>query len=222
MYVYYILIHKSCWDIWYNLIPTIMQFLFLHFQAIETVYNLDNLHANAQCKIRNCFQCEEVTEYHCKDCTRGICVNCKEEHNIDLDTKNHEVVIYPAKFASFPRHETFEKHPNNVYEMVCKECKTQFCLHCTEHRQHKKLYILKEFGMKRSQHSETIYNIRRETLYNIHVLLACIKNDIKAPQQTKQSQFQTKTNFIAKIEKKKLTCINVKFEHRCSVQKMKP
>lgn len=47
------------------------------------------------------------------------------------------------------------------------------------------------------------------------------KNDIKAAQQTKQSPFQTKT-MIAKITKKlenKLTC--VKFEHKCSIQKMK-
>lgn len=98
---------------------------------------------------------------------------------------------------------------------------TSTCKDCTEHGQHKKLDFLKEVEKKRSQHSETIYNIRSEVLYNRQILLACIKNDIKAAQQTKQSPFQTKT-MIAKITKKlenKLTC--VKFEHKCSIQKMK-
>lgn len=182
---------------------------------------MNNIHANAQCKIRSCIQCEGVTEYHCKNCNKDMCVICKEKHNICLDTKNHEVVIYQAKSTSSTLHETCEKYPKNVNEMVCKECKPQFCKDCTEHGQHKKLDFLKEVEKKRSQHSETIYNIRSEVLYNRQILLACIKNDIKAAQQTKQSPFQTKT-MIAKITKKlenKLTC--VKFEHKCSIQKMK-
>lgn len=124
-------------------------------------------------------------------------------------------MIYQAKSTSFTLHETCEKYPNNV-----NECTPQFCKDCTEHGQHKKLDFLKEVEKKRSQHSETIYNIRSEVLYNRQILLACIKNDIKAAQQTKQSQFQTETTF-AKITKKlenKLTCINVKFEHRYEIQ----
>lgn len=184
---------------------------------------MDVLHANAQCIIRHCFQCERVTEYHCKECTKDICALCKEKHNLDLDTKNHEVLISQVTSTFLPRNETCKRHPANVYKVVCEECKIPVCQECTEHGLHEKIDILTEVGRKKNQHRETIYNIRSEALYKRHVLLACIKNDLKASQQTKQSLFEIEASFMAKIIEKieeNVTCDTFKFERRCSVQKM--
>lgn len=185
---------------------------------------MDVLHAYAQCKLRHCSQCEGVTEYHCKECAIDICALCKEKHNLDLDTKNHEVKIFQAKSNISPRKENCKRHPANVYKVVCDECKIPVCRECTEHRLHEKIDILTEVKTKRFQHRETIYNIRSEALYKRHVLLACIKNDLKASQQTKQPLFETEAIFFAKIIEKieeNVTCNTFKYGHRCSVQKMK-
>lgn len=185
---------------------------------------MDVLHPYAQCKIRHCFQCEGVTEYHCKECNKDICALCKEKHNLDIDTKNHEVMISQAKSNISPRKETCKRHPANVYKAVCEECKIPVCQECTEHELHDKIDILTEVETKKHQHRETIHNIRSEALYKRHVLLASIKSDLKASQQAKQSLFETEANFMAKIIEKIeeiVTCDTFKFEHRCSVQKMK-
>lgn len=185
---------------------------------------MDVLHPNAQCKIRHCVQCEGVTEYHCKECNKDICALCKEKHNLDIDTKNHEVMISQAKSNISPRKETCKRHPANVYKAVCEECKIPVCQECTEHELHDKIDILTEVETKKNQHRKKIHNIRSEALYKRHVLLASIKSDLKASQQAKQSLFETEANFMAKIIEKIeeiVTCDTFKFEHRCSVQKMK-
>lgn len=185
---------------------------------------MDVSNANPQCKIRRCFQCEGVTEYHCKVCTKDICTLCKEKHNLDLDTKNHEVMISQVTSTFSPRIETCKRHPDSVYKVVCKECKIPVCKECTEHKLHEKIDILTEVNTKLFQHRETINNIKGEVLYKRHVLLAYIKDDFKTYQQTKQSFSETETSFMTKIIEKieeNVTCDTVKFEHRCSVQKKK-
>lgn len=147
---------------------------------------MDVSNANPQCKIQYCFQCEGVTEYHCKVCTKDLCTLCKEKHNLDLDTKNHEVMISQVTSTFSPRIETCKRHPASVYKVVCEECKIPVCKECTEHKLHEKIDILTEVNTKLFQHRETINNIKGEVLYKRHVLLAYIKDDLKTYQQTKQ------------------------------------
>lgn len=132
--------------------------------------------------------------------------------------------IFQAKSTILHRYETCKTHPTNVYEAVCEECKIPVCQECTEHGLHEKIDILTEVKTKIFQHRETVYNIRSEALYKRHVLLACMKNHLKASQQTKQSLFETETSFMDKIIEeieKNITCDTLKFEHRCSVQNIK-
>lgn len=200
-----------------------MLYFYFQFKAIGTVYIMDVSHANPQCKIRHCFQCKRVKEYHCKECTKDLCAMCKEKHYLDLDTKNH-VMITQVTPTFQPRIETCKRHPANVYNVVCGECKIPVCQECTEHELHEKIHILTEVNRKLVQHRETINNIKGEALYKRHVLLAYIKDDIKACRQTKQSLFETETSFMTKIIEKieeNVRCNTVKFEHRCSVQKRK-
>lgn len=71
---------------------------------------------------------------------------------------------------------------------------TSTCKDCTEHGQHKKLDFLKEVEKKRSQHSETIYNIRSEVLYNRQILLACIKKRYKSRSTDETIPISNKDN----------------------------
>lgn len=100
---------------------------------------MDVSNANPQCKIQYCCQCEGVTEYHCKVCTKDLCTLCKEKHNLDLDTKNHEVMISQVTSTFSPRIETCKRHPASVYKVVCEECKIPVCKECTEHKLHEKI-----------------------------------------------------------------------------------
>lgn len=185
---------------------------------------MDVSNANPQCKIRRCFQCEGVTEYHCKVCTKDICTLCKEKHNLDLDTKNHEVMISQVTSTFSPRIETCKIHPANVYKVVCEGCKIPVCKECTEHELHGEMDILTEVNRKIFKHREIIYNIKSDALYKRNVLLAYLKDDLKASRQTKQSLFDTETSFMTKIIEKieeNITSDTVKFENRCSVQMKK-
>lgn len=67
---------------------------------------------------------------------------CKEKHCIDLDSKDHELVIYRNKVI-YPSEQTACKnHPDSVYEMFCKLCAIPIFALCVEHAQHENINIL--------------------------------------------------------------------------------
>ncbi|XP_062585375.1 uncharacterized protein LOC134247052 [Saccostrea cucullata] len=131
------------------------------------------------CKVRQCFQCPEDTEFYCNTCKHDLCLPCKERHVISLHTKDHDVVIYREKYENITKQETCERHPDMFYQTYCHSCKLPVCFQCTEHRDHQIQDIKTAYKTNRQKHREIVHNIRSETLYNNSCILAGIKSDIK-------------------------------------------
>nr|XP_022310931.1 endothelin-converting enzyme 2-like [Crassostrea virginica] len=52
---------------------------------------------SSHCNVKTCSLCPGDTEYYCHICNLDLCLQCKEEHVINLDTLNHNVTIYRQK-----------------------------------------------------------------------------------------------------------------------------
>lgn len=117
-----------------------LKFIYFDFAI---VYTLDICkHLRPLYKMRHCFRCQGNTEFYCRECSIDLCSMCKEKHCIDLDSKDHEHVIYRNKVI-YPSEQTACKnHPDSVYEMFCKLCAIPICALCVEHAQHENINIL--------------------------------------------------------------------------------
>lgn len=176
-------------------------------------------------KIQHCSRCQGNTEFYCRECSIDLCSMCKENHCINLDSKDHEVVNYRNKVINPPEQAACERHQDNVYETFCKQCKIPICVHCREHAQHETINILKAFEMKKKQHSKILNNIRSDDLYYRHVLLATIRTDLKSRQSRNLYSHvysQLKTNGLeVKDMIENVVCNDKKSRHQCLVQKIK-
>ncbi|XP_061171182.1 uncharacterized protein LOC133180730 [Saccostrea echinata] len=146
---------------------------------------------STQCKVRQCFQCQGETEFYCNTCKYDLCLQCKNRHVIDLDTINHDVIVYREKYEYISKQETCLRHTDRIYEKYCYSCKLPLCAQCTEHRNHKILDIRTAYKTNRQEHREILHRIRSETLYNNHFLLAKVKTDVKTCH-TETSNYQPK------------------------------
>ncbi|XP_062591223.1 uncharacterized protein LOC134252736 [Saccostrea cucullata] len=136
--------------------------------------------SSAQCKARQCSQCQGDTEFYCNTCKHDLCLQCKEIYVIDQDTIFHDVVIYREKYKYIPNQETCLSHPNRMYNKYCCSCRLPLCSKCETHKRHEILDIRKAYTTNREQHRHIIHRIRSEILYKNKFLLADIKTDLKA------------------------------------------
>ncbi|XP_061186885.1 uncharacterized protein LOC133195014 [Saccostrea echinata] len=131
---------------------------------------------NAQCKVRQCYQCQGDIEFYCNTCNHGLCLFCKERHVSNLDTITHDVVIYREKYENITKQENCVRHSGSVLENFCRKCKLPACFKCTEHRNHRKLDIRTAY--KTNRQKEIIQAIRNESFFH-SCFLAAIKTNIK-------------------------------------------
>lgn len=151
-----------------------------------------------------------------------MCAECRENHIHDLDTIDHNVVIYREKIYQNPTgHEVCPKHPDNDYEMYCEPCELPVCFYCAEHRRHKWRNIQRVYQIKRQHHSKTFQKIRNEAILYMRVFLPEIKADVKFCH-TQFCLYRSK--MLAKVQKiinglgEELH--NVNFKHACLTQKI--
>lgn len=149
---------------------------------------------------------------------------CKENHCINLDSKDHEVVNFRNKVSYSSEQAACEGHPDYVYEMFCKQCDIPICIHCREHEQHETVDILTAFELKNRQHGKILNNIRSDDLYYRHVLLASIRADLKSSQRRNPcsqiySQIKTKSLKVKGLIEN-VVCSD-KSRHQCLIQKIK-
>lgn len=79
----------------YICIPFITFFLKqVVFEAFYIMYTI-----NGSYKVRQCSTCAGDTEYSCLSCPSDLCAECRENHIHDLDTIDHNVVIYRGKYT---------------------------------------------------------------------------------------------------------------------------
>lgn len=127
---------------------------------------------NGSYKVRQCLKCAGDTEYSCLSCPSDLCAECRENHIHDLDTIDHNVVIYREKIYQNPTgHEVCPKHPDNDYEMYCEPCELPVCFYCADHRTHKWQNIQQVYQIKRQHHSKTFQKIRNEAIMYMRVFL---------------------------------------------------
>ncbi|XP_062612808.1 E3 ubiquitin-protein ligase TRIM45-like [Saccostrea cucullata] len=187
-----------------------------------SLYIMDNLRFRTQCKIRQCSQCQEITEYYCNTCRQDLCLQCKERHVIDLDTIYHDVVIYRERYGYIPKKDRCVRHPRRVNDKYCHSCEIPVCVECREHNIHHVLDIRVAYINKRQQHKETVHSIRGGTLYKSCCLLAGIKADIKICH-TEISDCQSK--MLVKAQKLRnlidTVMFEVKIRHKRFIQSLK-
>lgn len=92
---------------------------------------------------------------------------------------DHKIVTYRDKYEYNQKQDSCVRHSDSVYGMYCTSCELSVCFHCTEHDNHRQLYIQKAYKTKRQQYEGSIDNIRSEILYSRYFLLSEIKADVK-------------------------------------------
>lgn len=91
--------------------------------------------SNPQYRLRQCFNCEESTDFFCSECDQNLCGRCRRKHLHDLSTKNHETVPYRNKGRNIEIEEICRRHPYSIYIYYCKKCKRPLCEYCQmDHR----------------------------------------------------------------------------------------
>ncbi|XP_062610181.1 uncharacterized protein LOC134271961 [Saccostrea cucullata] len=175
------------------------------FITFVNANNMDTLKFSTQCKERQCFQCQGDTEFYCNTCEYDLCLLCKERHVIDLDTKNHDVVIYREKYKYIYSQETCVKHPESIYIFFCYSCKLPFCFKCRGHVNHALMDIGTAYKMNRFTYRQIIHNIRSETIYKSLCLLVGIKSDMK----TWHSEVYNRQSWILKRAQRLKSIINI-------------
>nr|XP_034306606.1 uncharacterized protein LOC105338134 [Crassostrea gigas] len=82
--------------------------------------------------------CEKNCQFYCNDCHQPMCEQCRDEHQKNKKTKNHEVVHYKQRKRQLPL-EKCKIHPTRNIELLCEDCQIPICSKCTgtkEHRGH--------------------------------------------------------------------------------------
>ncbi|XP_052677529.1 uncharacterized protein LOC128158638 [Crassostrea angulata] len=106
--------------------------------------------------------CEKNCQFYCNDCHQQMCEQCRDEHQKNKKTRNHEVVHYKQRKRRIPV-EKCKSHPTKDIELICEECQIPICSKCTatkEHRGHVFTDLEIVFAEKVSQYQEEIDKIR--------------------------------------------------------------
>ncbi|XP_052677993.1 uncharacterized protein LOC128159005 [Crassostrea angulata] len=106
--------------------------------------------------------CERNCQFYCNDCHQPLCEQCRDEHQKNKKTQNHEVVPYKLRKRQLPV-EKCKIHPTKKIDLLCGECQFPICSKCTgtkEHRGHWFTNLEMVFAEKVSIYNKEIANIR--------------------------------------------------------------
>ena len=106
--------------------------------------------------------CEKNCQFYCNDCHQPLCEQCRDEHQKNKKTQNHEVVPYKLRKRQLPV-EKCKIHPTKEIDLLCGECQIPICSKCTgtkEHRGHWFTNLEMVFAEKVSIYNKEIANIR--------------------------------------------------------------
>ncbi|XP_052691539.1 uncharacterized protein LOC128169430 [Crassostrea angulata] len=79
--------------------------------------------------------CEKNCQFYCNDCHLPMCEQCRDEHQKNKKTKNHEVVPYKLRKRQLPV-EKCNIHPTRQIEFLCEECQIPICPKCATTKEH--------------------------------------------------------------------------------------
>nr|XP_034305632.1 RING finger protein 207-like [Crassostrea gigas] len=107
--------------------------------------------------------CKKNNKFYCNDCCQPKCEQCRDEHQKNKKTKNHEAVPYKQRKRKIPI-EKCKIHPTKDIDIHCEECQIPICSKCTvtkEHRGHLFIDLDMVFAEKYSLCHAEIAKIRR-------------------------------------------------------------
>lgn len=136
-----------------------------------------------QCRVRQCSKCPENSIFFCLQmfCCLDLCLQCKERHNTDLLTKDHQVVIYREISVFFKR----TNYTNGkLLQNYCNICELPVINLCTNDETHGIIDIKEVYKAKRRQHRTLSSMLKSDVLFNRNILFLEIKTDYEVSQQT--------------------------------------
>ncbi|XP_052677880.1 protein wech-like [Crassostrea angulata] len=172
--------------------------------------------------------CKKNCQFYCNNCNQQMCEQCREEHQKNRITKNHEVVLYKLRNRQLPV-EKCKIHPTRQIEFLCEECQIPICSKCTatkEHRGHMFTDLEIVFAEKCSFCQEEIAKIRNyfeptsqdlknkiaEDVTKIKNFMKGIKTAMKAEAESVKKLVDTVTSDkikqVNKIEQSLLKTLN--------------
>uniref|UniRef100_K1PNT3 Tripartite motif-containing protein 2 n=1 Tax=Magallana gigas TaxID=29159 RepID=K1PNT3_MAGGI len=80
--------------------------------------------------------CEKNCQFYCNDCHQPMCAQCRDEHQKDKKTKNHEVVPYKQRKRQLPLQKC-KIHPTKDIDLLCEECQIPLCSKCATTKEHR-------------------------------------------------------------------------------------
>lgn len=188
---------------------------------------------SSQYRIRQCIECTRDIEYACPTCNCDMCSQCKENHVFDLNTTDHNVVIYREKIKHLTEQEICIAHQNNLnilFRELCRSPQSELLnylpyfpspINVCSQITHTVLNMLEDFRSRRKQHRSIIYTIRSTDIYHRSTFLTEIMADFKTCHR-KFFHHQSRMLIKAKKLKKGIDNIVHDFDckHRCLKQKI--
>lgn len=191
-------------------------------------------------RVRQCCKCPGNTEYHCVSCLSDLCEQCKENHEKDLQTKKHKIVLYSEKFKCIPKQEKCFKHPSNVCRKYCKPCQVSVCDFCSDHEpqsfpsflfrkaKHEILSIPKAYRKTRKELRGAIHTIKNNALVLRPLMLEEMVADVRTTIDCHTDSIFFQNGMLAKAKRlRKLikhfenVAFCVDLTHVCLKQKIK-
>eukprot|EP00105_Crassostrea_gigas_P046466 XP_019930614.1 PREDICTED: transcription intermediary factor 1-beta-like [Crassostrea gigas] len=80
--------------------------------------------------------CEKNCQFYCNDCHQPMCEQCRDEHQKNKKSKNHEVVHYKQRKRQIPV-EKCKIHPTKDIDLLCEKCQIPICSKCTATKEHR-------------------------------------------------------------------------------------
>lgn len=166
--------------------------------------------------VRQCSRCPGDAAFSCATCDCRLCLPCKENHQTDFSTLDHDVMIYNEKDRSISEQENCTDHPHILCKWYCEFCKVPFCDFCNEHRTHHSTNIKEKVQQKR----KIIRSIRGDSLYYSCIIFEDIKSDYKT-YETKllNCKSDMQANILKLYDRIDTAFRRFDFKHKCVNQK---
>lgn len=170
--------------------------------------------SNSQCKVRQCFDCEEIMVSFCLKCNQNLCGPCRTKHLNDLSEPRHETVIYRDKPSNIDIEVMCRIHFGSSCIWYCDTCKLPLCADCeTEHRLqwHPILRLTVAYSKEKRFLSHFICTIRSENLCKSRAFMVEIQSDVEK-LSTKLSTHKHLSKIFTKAQKLKQLIDKVVFD----------
>ncbi|XP_065938406.1 RING finger protein 207-like [Magallana gigas] len=80
--------------------------------------------------------CKKNYQFYCNDCHHRMCEQCRDKHQKNRKTMNHESVPYKQRKRQLPMQKC-KIHPTKDIDLLCEECQIPLCSKCATTKEHR-------------------------------------------------------------------------------------